>query len=514
MNKVMKRVCQSLAAAVVFCQGLALAETVGVMADASTGALYPASVDARLTGLSIETNFDGTGSVSVPGLVDAVWSDTEAFKATTVRFDTNFPEGRLTWEDWGRGAHGTTYTSNNMLLEGGRLDKLAAGVAMFTISNGTVWVDSVNVHTNDGLVAASVDFHPELPEGQTIRFDSIRPAVLDNYGLHYGTATGEAASWTKLDNAPYFSAQVGIATSDGVTAFLALANNGVWKTSDGGASWTKLDNAPYFNAQVGIATSDGVTAFLAWGGNGVWKTSDGGASWTKLDNAPYFNNVSGGIATSDGVTAFLAWVGSGVWKTSPRFGTQATSPYTVIIQATEGDVLRVKDFEAAVSGENNVYWTLETAEDEWSVWGANEWPLQWRMVAQYTNGAWAVRGTNGVLQATAAQDAAEAVTLALETNALNRCDRSAYSPVYGYGAFRGGLPANWACTFYPASTNVFTNAPGVSGIHLLASQFSDGYHLATPDFHVELAATNPTACRVVWPEDFSTRALIHYRKED
>jgi hypothetical protein len=42
------RICQSLAIAALFCQTLANAENVGVMADATTGEVYPAVLEARI----------------------------------------------------------------------------------------------------------------------------------------------------------------------------------------------------------------------------------------------------------------------------------------------------------------------------------------------------------------------------------------------------------------------------------------------------------------------------------
>jgi hypothetical protein len=194
------------------------------------------------------------------------------------------------------------------------------------------------------------------------------------------------------------------------------------------------------------------------------------------------------------------------------FGSSANSPCSSVVAATEAPIIRLKDFEADKIGGGNVYWCIETAPDEWSIFGSQEYPLAWHVVAKKLDGIWFARTSENGLAETSATTAPEAITIALEAYAKNRIPSEGYSPIYGFPMIGEGIPARLCATFWPDPATVQTDAPGLQGLYILFSRFTNAMHWATGDFRIDLAQDRESST-VVWPEDFRTNALIFYNKK-
>jgi hypothetical protein len=194
----------------------------------------------------------------------------------------------------------------------------------------------------------------------------------------------------------------------------------------------------------------------------------------------------------------------------------ATAPYTFIVTAVTNDAVSIKDFAVGVRGRGDVYCAIETDEDEWSVWGVGEYPLQWHVVARKDGGSWWVRSdTNGTFVSTAARSAAQALSCSLATNLYNRVPAEGYSPIYGYGAFTRGRPVKISFTFFPLATYT-NNSANVASVHVLSSRFANGFVWDTDTYDIRLVSTNPPVSEIGWPEAEETRSVIYYapRKEE
>lgn len=117
-----------------------------------------------------------------------------------------------------------------------------------------------------------------------------------------GTWTGDSSVWVSEDSgnswsqigqvAPGGNIRAAAFTSDGSALFAAVANRGVFTSSDGGATWVaSTEGLPHGNPY--DVTTHPTDPQIAWvsmgdgpevGGNivagGIWKTTDGGLTWT------------------------------------------------------------------------------------------------------------------------------------------------------------------------------------------------------------------------------------------
>lgn len=106
------------------------------------------------------------------------------------------------------------------------------------------------------------------------------------------TSQDSGESWTRLGTvAPGGNIRAATFTSAEGTLLAAVANRGVWRSTDGGSTWVEAANGlPHFNTYDIIAhPTDPLIAWVAMGegpesggtfiAGGIWKTTDGGDSW-------------------------------------------------------------------------------------------------------------------------------------------------------------------------------------------------------------------------------------------
>lgn len=121
-----------------------------------------------------------------------------------------------------------------------------------------------------------------------------------------GQWTGDGSVWESLDNgaswsrlsqvAPAANIRAAVFNADGSEIFAAVANRGVFLSTDGGSSWTQTgEGLPHANSyDVTTHPTDPLVAWVAMGegpdnggtfvAGGIWKTADGGATWTDVNS--------------------------------------------------------------------------------------------------------------------------------------------------------------------------------------------------------------------------------------
>ncbi len=336
----------------------ARAEVVGVMADSATGDVYPAALETRLVnanGYKAEHAFPADGRiVTVTGVVQAVYSDTEANVTDLSLFNSYFDESRLEFENWDTGGQGVLAVSETNAFQGA-----LTGIDMTFVTNGVrlvldggaeVWVDRVTADEDPTFVS----FHPPLLTNTSLPVVGVHGAALDDLGLHFGEATGVASDFSSLPLSPMVtSGNTGfaLATHDGVTVYESHSyGGGVYKSTDGGLTWSLLPGSPAANGGcLALATHDGKTIYESHhGGGGVYKSTDGGLTWSLLPGSPAVSSDAAfrvSLATHDGVTIYESHNGetgihkstdSGLtWHTIASFPT-ASGYYGVALATHDG----------------------------------------------------------------------------------------------------------------------------------------------------------------------------------
>ena len=492
----------------------AQAEVVGVMADSATGAIYPASVESRVAPTVLELDMAPGDSVTVQGLVQSVYSDAEQNQEENIRFNANFPASRLTWEDW-RGSI-TQITTDPDDGYSGTFDaaippQVTNGCCFFVEEESPPVAHFISAIGDNN----SATFSPALESNATYSVSAIRSAACDAFGLHAGDTTAGYV-WRGILSSPTLGQYQALACSaDGRIVFKTSNNAKVWRSRDGGDSWEEIAGSPTLGKehQALACSADGRIVFTSPQNSTVWRSRDGGDAWEEIVGSPTLGNTAPALACSaDGRIVFKSASSQTVWRSSPAFGTSATAPFTVLIDAVPRAAEQVKDFYAVDLGERRTFWALRTGENRFSVYDTGTDPIGWYDIAWETNGTWYIRTTNGP-SATAASTAPEAVSAAVGAWDRNRALEWQYQPHYGYARFAGGTNVEWSLTFVP-DANAVTNAPGVSGMGVLFSAFGDTPHWDTDAFRIDIVSTNPTVSKVTWAGDVATHATICYIPEE
>ncbi len=121
-----------------------------------------------------------------------------------------------------------------------------------------------------------------------------------------GSWTGDGSVWVSEDSgntwarlsqvAPGGNIRAAAFNADGTELYAAVANRGVFHSTDNGASWTNIGTGLPHGNPYDITThpTDPKTAWVSMGdgpevdgrivAGGIWKTADGGANWTDANN--------------------------------------------------------------------------------------------------------------------------------------------------------------------------------------------------------------------------------------
>jgi hypothetical protein len=299
-----------------------------------------------------------------------------------------------------------------------------------------------------------------------------------------------------------------IATHDGVILYGTLYPYAkILKSIDGGLTWTDTGLTDLSQAS-GVATHDGITVYAASYSSssayGVRKSTDGGATWNKIYEVPTVNSLS----TPDGKTVFLARQGS-VYKSSPEnYNPVLNVPYTVIIDQSTNVNYSLLD-TAMSENYGYIYYSLQTATNEWSIYDMTKLPYGWEVIAAATNGVdWKFRDTNNVMVLSGTNELAT-ISMAIESNTLNRQSAYIYSGSLDYDTFTSGK-IRFAATFY----NQQSNAPVLQGITTESLVNPNGYKWAMDEYDVlidPITHTNSTVKKT--SEGTSANVLIEYLRK-
>ena len=212
------------------------------------------------------------------------------------------------------------------------------------------------------------------------------------------------------------------------------------------------------------------------------------------------------ISTHDGVTIYAVVYDGSIYKSVGQlFNPVFNVPYTVIINQSTNINYSMLD---TVISENRsfIYYSLQTATNEWSIYDLSILPYSWVVIAAATNGVdWKFRDTNNVMVLSGTNEFAT-ISMAIESNTLNRQRAFVYSNPLTYNTFNDG-PVRFSATFY----NQQTNAPDLNAITTKTTVRPDGYKQVTSEYDVYIDETTHTNSTVIkTSEGTSDNVLIEY----
>ena len=113
-------------------------------------------------------------------------------------------------------------------------------------------------------------------------------------GFGLGKSTDSGATWesangnlpvTRVGDIDFFPAIRAVAVApDGSAVYIATADDGLFRSTDGGANWTALEeglNERSFHSLAFVAGQPPTTLLAGGNGGGVYRSEDAGATWTK-----------------------------------------------------------------------------------------------------------------------------------------------------------------------------------------------------------------------------------------
>ena len=216
-----------------------------------------------------------------------------------------------------------------------------------------------------------------------------------------------------------------------------------------------------------------------------------------------------GISTHDGVTIYAGVRDGAIYKSVGQlFNPVFNVPYTVIIDQSTN--VNYSLLDTAIS-ENNayIYYSLQTATNEWSIYDMTKLPYGWEVIAAATNGVdWKFRDTNNVMVLSGTNELAT-ISMAIESNTLNRQSAYIYSGSLDYDTFTSGK-IRFAVTFY----NQKSRAPVLQGITTKSLVNPNGYKWAIDEYDVlidPITHTNSTVKKT--SEGTSANVLIEYLRK-
>lgn len=166
------------------------------------------------------------------------------------------------------------------------------------------------------LAVESVLVDP-VSEGRLLAFNGNQRNWAAPGAIVDGSWSGDGSVWESVDGGNTWSQLGTVATggnnraaafnNDGSQLYAAVANQGIFISTDGGATWTATaEGLPHANAyDVTTHPTDPLTAWVALGegpeadgtfiAGGIWKTTDGGATWADSnDGLSIVSNATAG----------------------------------------------------------------------------------------------------------------------------------------------------------------------------------------------------------------------------
>jgi len=154
---------------------------------------------------------------------------------------------------------------------------------------------------NDGTISDDVATDPHPAPVSIVVFDPVVSnmvyAGLDGAGVIKSTQGGVAGSWEAINSGLPPSATVKyLAIGSGGVIYAAVAEEGIYKTIDGGNTWRSASgslpplNVDTWISSVAVHPTDSNIAYLTlvtYDYPNIWKTTDGGATWVPRGDVAY-----------------------------------------------------------------------------------------------------------------------------------------------------------------------------------------------------------------------------------
>ena len=225
-------------------------------------------VGGDLLGIAVTDDFGDTWQ-STTGLANWEIGDITATPAA---------DGRI----WTGSLSGPQSSTDGLAWELSRNGMPATSQSTYTLAVESVLIDPNN---NSRLVAFNGNQRDWDAPG------AVRDGVWSGDGSVW-ESTDAGNNWSQLSVvAPGGNNRAAAFNSDGSLVYAAVANRGVFVSTDGGQAWTESpDGLPHANAyDITTHPTDPLTAWVAMGegpevggdfiAGGIWKTTDGGATW-------------------------------------------------------------------------------------------------------------------------------------------------------------------------------------------------------------------------------------------
>ena len=454
----------------------------------------PISFTVFLTNLLV-TNMTYEQTTNVEGLVVGVYDDTVTESVNTF-YCIAANSNRFEFESWLGDVATLTVdaVSTNGYLNAPLHYRVQANGACMVIGGSNYWINFIN--------STNVGFVPSIATGGVYVVEDVRAVELKT-SLAGGRFDGVNGPFDALEYSGTRYWQ-GISTHDGITIYAAVSGGTIYKSVDGGATWTDLPSGTRY--WWGISTHDGVTIYAVVYGGVIYKSVDGGATWTDL---PSGTRGWQGISTHDGVTIYAVVSGGAIYKSVGQlFNSVFNVPYTVIINQSTN--INYSMLDTAISENRSfVYYSLQTATNEWSIYDMTKLPYGWEVNVEATNGVdWKFRDTSNVMVLSGTNELAT-ISMAIESNTLNRQSAYIYSGSLDYDTFTSGK-IRFAVTFY----NQKSRAPVLQGITTKSLVNPNGYKWVMDEYDVlidPITHTNSTVKKT--SKGTSANVLIEYLRK-
>ncbi len=161
-------------------------------------------------------------------------------------------------------------------------------------------------HASAGRLALAAPRPGDVPAG--VAWTSLGPKPIANLYNPDGTGPYDASGRVR---------SIAVDPRNGDVAYIAAAQGGVWKTSDGGATWAPLTDhlSSLASGAVTLDPSNPDVVYYGTGemsecddcfaGDGLFKSTDAGATWTKLADASQVGWFISRVAVQPGHSATL-----------------------------------------------------------------------------------------------------------------------------------------------------------------------------------------------------------------
>ena len=287
----------------------------GVLKSTSSGSLWNAANSGLAAGEILALARDSSGGTIYAGTANGLFKSTNS--------------GQI-WSSVNSGIFNSLITA--VAVDPTNADIVYAGTGIPGGLGSTGVFKSTNGGQSWTTAISGLSPEPLLSIVTSLAIDPSNPAT-----VYAGTlggvfkSTNRGASWlaanTGLDTIGYEIAPgivvkailaVAVDPSSSATVYISTADDGVFRSTDGGQTWTEIESTlPYADLWTLAVNPTGPSAlYAATAGDGIFKTTDRGATWTALSSGltgAYVTQVA--IDPTNPAIAYVATYDAGIVKT-------------------------------------------------------------------------------------------------------------------------------------------------------------------------------------------------------